>query len=378
MCCPSKGGRGSRRIARLVSLVSICGLLGAGPARAQSDEDRAGARTLATEGAKAFAAQRWSDAVDLFTRAEALVHAPPHLLFLARARVKLGQLVLARETYTKIVRETIAPNAPTAFLEAQTAAKAEVPALEPRIAMLTVTVTGAEAKAVTVTVDGQKLSSVFIGAPKPIDPGEHKVQATSEGMASDVVTLHIKDGARQNVALALAPQKGAPAVAVPAQVATAPSRATAATPGSEAIPPPSSAPAPAPVDTTRDTATSPAQGANGLRGVSYAALGVGVVGLGMGTVFGLQSMSKRASADEMCPDPNRCLISKKDEVEGLDDDARRSQTLAAVGFAAGGVGVAAGITLFLLSSKKENQSARPRPAIHPWIGLQSAGVSGTF
>ena len=367
MC--SRGGRGSRRIARLVSLASLCGLLSAGLARAQSDEDRAGARTLATEGAKAFAAQRWSDAVDLFTRAEALVHAPPHLLFLARARVKLGQLVLARETYTKIVRETIAPNAPTAFLEAQTAAKAELPALEPRIATLTVTVTGAEAKAVTVTVDGQKLSSVFVGAPKPIDPGEHKVQATSEGMASDVVTLHIKDGARQNVALALAPQKGAPAVATPAKVAT---------PGPATIPPPASAPTLTPVDTTRDTDSSPAQGSSGLRVVSYAAFGVGVVGLGVGTIFGLQSMSKRASADDICPDPNRCLVSKKDEVEGLDDDARRAQTLATIGLAAGGVGVATGITLFLLSGKKENQSARQRPAIHPWVGLQSAGVSGTF
>jgi len=364
--------KSSRRIAPLASLILFCGLLHAGPARAETDEDRAGARTLATEGAKAFAAQRWSDAVDLFTRAEALLHAPPHLLFLARARVKLGQLVLAREMYTKIVRENIPPSAPAAFLEAQTAAKVELPALEPRLAMLTVTVTGADAKGVTITVDGQKLASVFVGAPKPIDPGEHKVQATSDGMASDVVTLHIKEGARQSVSLALTPQKSASPVATPTQV-------TAAAP--VATPPALATPVPNQVDTaTPDAASPPAQGgASGLRIASFAALGVGVVGLGAGTVFGLQSLSKRSSADDRCPDPNRCPISQQAEVNGLDNDARQAQTLATVGFVAGGVGVAAGVTMFLLSSKKQDQSAlRQHPTVRPWIGFQAAGVSGTF
>ena len=364
--------KSSRRLAPLASLLFFCGFLHAGPARAETDEDRAGARTLATEGAKAFAAQRWSDAVDLFTRAEALLHAPPHLLFLARARVKLGQLVLAREMYTKIVRENIAPTAPAAFLEAQTAARAELPALEPRIAMLTVTVTGADAKAVSITVDGQKLASVFVGAPKPIDPGEHKVQATSDGMASDVVTLHIKEGARQSVSLALAPQKGAAPVAAPTQVAA---------PAPAATPPALATPMPNQVDTATPDAASPSSqgGSSALRIASFAALGVGVLGLGAGTVFALQSSSKRSSADEICPDVNRCPNSKRDEVDGLDNDARQAQTLATVGFVAGGVGVAAGVTMFLLSSKKQDQSAlRKHPMVTPWIGFQAAGVSGTF
>jgi hypothetical protein len=349
-------------------MVLLCGSLHAGQSSAETDEDRAGARTLATEGAKAFAAQRWAEAVDLFTRAEALVHAPPHLLFLARARMKLGQLVLARETYTKIVRENIPPSAPAAFVEAQAAAKQELPALEPRIAMLTVTVSGAEGKAVSVTVDGQKLAAVFVGAPKPIDPGEHKVQATSEGMASDVVTLHVREGARQSVSLALAPQKGAAPIAAATPTTASPMLAptTTMTPPQNAVS--SAAPDAAPAES----------GSNGLRIASYAALGVGAAGLGLGTVFGLQSMSKRSSADDLCPDANRCPVSKKDQVEGFDDDARQAQTLATIGFIAGGVGVATGITLLVLSSKKDDASALHGPTIHPWVGLQSAGVTGTF
>jgi hypothetical protein len=344
----------------------LCGLLHAGAAWGQTDEDRAGARTLATEGAKAFSAQRWSEAVDLFTRAEALVHAPPHLLYLARARAKLGQYVLAREIYERIVRENIAPTAPPAFLDAQNAAKAELPSLEPRIAMLTVRITGVDPKTVSVMVDGQKLPSVFVGAPKPVDPGDHKVQAIGEGVASELITLHVKEGARENVSLAVTPQKGA---MLPTTTAPVPTPATTA-----------------PASPTRvemrgsDIAPLPAEGgSNGMRIASYAALGVGVVGLGVGTVFGLQSMGKRSDADDLCPDVNRCPISNKDKVETLDNDARSAQTLATVGFIAGGVGVAAGVTLFILSSKKQDQSALDRgPTIHPWFGLGSAGVTGTF
>src|SRR5262245_32455278 len=97
--------------------IAIAGL--SPPALAQSDEQRAGARTLATEGAAAFNEGRFKDAVDLFSKAESLVHAPPHLLFMARAHAKLGHFVKAREAYWKIIKEPLAPNAPQAFKDAQ-------------------------------------------------------------------------------------------------------------------------------------------------------------------------------------------------------------------------------------------------------------------
>jgi hypothetical protein len=341
-------------------------LLQTTPAWGQADEDRAGARSLATEGAKAFAAQRWADAIDLFTRAEAVVHAPPHLLYIARARARLGQLVLARETYTRIIRENVPASAPAAFLEAQTAAKAEMPALEPRIAMLTISLSGADPRTVSVLVDGQKIPSVFVGAPKPVDPGEHKVQAIGEGMASEVMTLHIKEGARENVSLTLSAQKGA-----------IPPGSTS--PEGTPLVPPTVHSSPAEMRGS-DIAPLPSErGSNGMRIASFAALGVGVVGLGVGTFFGLQSRGKRTDADDLCPDPNRCPISQREKVDGLDEDARKAQALATIGFIAGGVGVAAGVTLFVLSGQKQDQIALQRgPTIHPWLGLGSAGVNGTF
>src|SRR3954451_11899470 len=91
-----------------------------GVAQAGEDEDRAGARAAATEGAKAMEEGRYEQAIDLFTRAESLVHAPPHLVYMARSYVKLGKLVRASETYLKVTRETLPSNAPKAFTDAQT------------------------------------------------------------------------------------------------------------------------------------------------------------------------------------------------------------------------------------------------------------------
>src|SRR5262249_44867150 len=99
---------------RAAAVVSAC-VLAAPHASAQSDENRAAARAAATEGARAMSEKRYADAVDLFTRAEALVHAPPHLLYIARALAAQGKLVRAQETYVKIGRETLPPNAPKAF-----------------------------------------------------------------------------------------------------------------------------------------------------------------------------------------------------------------------------------------------------------------------
>src|SRR5512146_2478764 len=77
--------------------VALACLAHAGDGACQANEERVGARAAAVEGAKAFSEKRWADAIDFFKRAESLVHAPPHLLYMARAQAQIGQLVEARE-----------------------------------------------------------------------------------------------------------------------------------------------------------------------------------------------------------------------------------------------------------------------------------------
>src|SRR5688572_27207371 len=146
--------KGTRRVAAVLTAFTLTAQSAIG--WAQTDEERAGARAAAQEGARAFEEGRFADAIDLFTRAQAPVKAPPHLLYMARAHEKLGQLVKAREAYNKITRDRIGDDAPQAFKDAQEAAKKELAALEPRIPYVTVVVKDAKGE-VSVTMDGAKV-----------------------------------------------------------------------------------------------------------------------------------------------------------------------------------------------------------------------------
>jgi hypothetical protein len=343
--------------------VTLLGLTLCLPAtgHAQSDEQRAAARALATDGSKAFSEGRWQDAVDLFTRAESLQHAPPHLLFLARSQERLGRLVRAREAYLKITKETLPGSAPQAFRDAQASAEQELRTLEPRIASLTISVEGGEgATDLTVMVDGAPMPAALVGVPRPIDPGEHRIEAVAAGFRGEPAAVKLLDGERKDVVLRLSKDPNAAA-----PVAT----------------PLTTVPAPAPTEAAPAPAETSAGSGQGMRIGSYVAFGVGALGLGAGTYFLIDSRAKRSDADakeEECRARGPCLAGDPlaKETASLDDDARSALTLSIVGFAVGGVGVATGTALLLMSSSSETQTSGF--SIRPVIGLGTAGVVGRF
>lgn len=336
------------------SLLLLVGALAlfAPTAFAQNDEQKAGARAAADEGGKAFEAGKFGDSLDLFTRAESLLHALPHLLYIARSHEKLGHLVKARETYLKMTREKLADGAPDAFKDAQTKAQTELQALEPRIPKVTISVKGDGAASAKVQMDGADVPAALVGIPHPVDPGQHKFVASGDGVKSEETSVDIKEGGSETVELELK--------------ASADAGGGAAAGGGEGS---------ATLDPTEAT-----KGANGLRIASYVALGVGVVGLIGGTVFALQSKSKRDDAKALCNNPDgSCPDDKRNEINSLDDDADKAKTFATVGFVVGGVGIAAGVTMFLLSGKKQSEpAAMYKPKVTPWVGFGSAGLSGSF
>jgi len=337
------------------------------PALAQTDDQRAGARAAATAGAQAFMERRWAESVDMFTRAESLVHSPVHLLYMARSYEKLGALVKAREAYIKVANEDIPAGAPQPVREAKADAERELEALEPRVPYVSVVVQGAGPRPVTVTMDGVPVPPALLGVPRPVDPGEHRFEAVAEGMEGARSTISVREKRSETVVLTLNP---AVAGAAPVAAAPAPQPASAA---------PAGAPAPAqqpagpwqPGAPAQDTASS---GGGGISPLAWVALGVGAVGLGVGTVFGLQSNSKVKEANDLCSKSD-CSGTNRGKAEDLDDEARSARTIGIVGFVAGGIGVATGVTLILIGSKKQETATR---TIEPWVGLGSAGVSGRF
>lgn len=100
-------------------------------------------------------------------------------------------------------------------------------------------------------------------------------------------------------------------------------------------------------DFTRAVAPPPAAPSNGrakLRPYAYIAGGVGVVGFGLFTAFGLMSSSDYNDLKSACAG-GHCPSSKSGEIS----DGKTFQTVANVGLVVGIVGVAAGATLFVLS-----------------------------
>jgi hypothetical protein len=368
----SASAKPRRAIALCAAFAVLLVALGA---YAQSDDERAGARAAAQEGASAFREKRWSDAIDLFTRAESLVHSPMHVIFMARAHANLNKLVKARELYNKVIREPLPTNAPKAFQNAQDEAQKELNELEPRLPYVTVQVEGAGAQTVSVTQNGVAIPPALIGVPRPVDPGEHEFQALTESLASRPQKVTVAEKSRQNVALKLEPRT---AVSAP-PVTPPPTGATPETPGAGTSAQPGTPGAVADVPPASDSGSSK----QGLRIGSYVAFGVGVAGLAVGTVFLLKAGSKADEADDLCaskPAPGgKCDISLQSGVKALEDEEKSARTLSTVGFIAGGVGVAAGVTLFILSSGGSEQASRTRrPRVEPLIGLGSVGLRGTF
>ncbi len=172
-------------------------------ARAETDRDRAAARSAADTGADAFDQGRYEQALELFGRAEQLVHAPTHLLFMARSLAKLGRLVESHEAYMKIINEQLAADAPRAFKTARTEAENEIGGVEARLAHVTVTVHGASAGTAALRIDQADVPAAEQGIPIPMDPGPHIFSARAGEAQSDERTVTLREGGNTSVELTL-------------------------------------------------------------------------------------------------------------------------------------------------------------------------------
>jgi hypothetical protein len=327
-----------------------------GVSLAESDRDRAAARSAADAGVDAFEQGRYAEAVDLFSRAEQLVHAPPHLLFIARALVKLGRFVDARENYLKITREKLAPTAPAAFKRAQNDAETELAQVQPRIATVTVTVQG-DASGAELLMDRVTLPAAMIGIPFPVDPGTHVFAVRAGSDVSQDVTVRLSEGEKQAVRLRLE-RKAVPVT---------PSNPAAGEPGAGG-------------GGTLEPAPPPRHESHAVQnGLGIASLAIGAAGVGVGAVFISASGKARQRGNDMfascnssfCTDPQKAYIKKQDH----DADSRANVAIA--GFVVGGVGVLGGILLLTIHGHS-SESAETKPGWQLASGPDWIGVKGRF
>lgn len=317
----------------------------AGDAAAQTTEERAGARALADQGYDAFKAGQWTNAADLFERAEELVHSPVHVLFLARSQAKLGLLLEAKEGYLQVLREPRTP----ATRQLRREAERELEELEPTIPSVTLEVAGVSpGETFEVTQDGRALPMALVGVARPVNPGDHTWTVSAAGRAKVAETRAIEAGTRSRLVLALAP-KSEPDVDLTASGAGSIEMTADGVPG--------------------DTAP---RAKPGLSPLVYVGFGVAAVGTGVGVGFLLEQKSIEDEVRRTCL-PAGCVASSANLQRK--EDADRAGLISAIGFVAGGVGLATAVTLWVLDETAESETAAH---VRPYVGVGSFGVSGRF
>jgi hypothetical protein len=253
-------------------------------------------------------------------------------LWSARALVKLGKLVEAAERYREVGTLRVSSGDQAVQKKAQAEAASDLSALEPRIPELTVRVEGAAASEVSITIDGKPLPTEQVGLAQPLNPGSYRVQA-SRGAEQASAEVTLSEGEQKPVVLEL----GA---------------------------------APAPVPATTPAPAEPARsGLGSQRTFALVAGGVGMVGVVVGSVFGLKS---KASHDEAA---KYCSGSICRDQRGVDagEDAYSSGTISTVAMVIGGVGLAGGAVLWLTAPRSHQE-----PTTAFAIGPGSLQLRGSF
>jgi hypothetical protein len=288
---------------------------------------RAVARDLGYAGVAAFERADYATAVDKLERAFKILEAPSLGLWSARALVKTGRLVQARERYRIVGRIDVSAGELEVQRQAQRDAAAELTALEPRIPFLVLLLEGASPDQVTIDLDGAPFAAAMVGEPRPVDPGSHKATG-KRGDQRDEQTIVMAEGEKREVKLHFMP--------VPA--------ASGAGQGARATP----ADAP-PAAVATDSAP---RSSTVVRTLGWTALGVGAAGIAVGAITGIMAMNDRSSLrDRGCNlSTNQCPPGFEGDIDAYNDKL----TVSTIGLIGGGVLAAAGAIMLLTLPKSES------------------------
>jgi hypothetical protein len=219
----------------------------------------------------------------------------------------------------------------------ESAAKARLAALVPKLTKLTIVV-GAEARAPGLEIAWNDIGihEPQWGVAFPVDPGEHVITAVAPGRRKWSTRVTIAAGASPSPVTV-------PVLAVEAAVTPSPPPAAPAASG--AVP---------------ATAEGPeASSGSSTRTVGLALTGVGAVGLAVGAAFFIRTGSLVSERDEAASEGDR---------EGRDDKHESAKSSQVAALVAGSIGVAAlgtGLLLFLTAPKKGVALA---PLVSPTAG----------
>jgi hypothetical protein len=331
------------RVRLLVSAAAFVVCLSA-HAVAQQALDPAAARAQLEQGYGLKVQGKYAEALPHLVESQRLDPQLKTLFNLADCEEHVGKLVDAQRHWLQARDMAAQPGSP-----AQREADSRLSALEQRMPRLVIRLAAGAPAASEAARDGVPLGAVSLGTPLPADPGKHTVVARAAGYADRSFDVVLKEGETQTVDVAPGDKIAAPAPALPpAPIAPAAPAATA--------PPPLASTPPLPVSS----------GSSSLATIGLVTAGIGVVGLGLGTAFGVDAISKKNDAASSGCSGNVCTPS----AGATRNDAQSAGNLSTVFFVAGGVLAAAGVTVWLVAPGSSHAVE-----VAPSVGRGGAGVT---
>jgi hypothetical protein len=325
-----------------LSLGLIAALLFAGEgAHAQSAESKTDAQAAFDLGKKLMLEGKFVDACPKFADSLRLDPGVGTMLFLADCYEKVGRNASAwaefREAQGLAARQ---------FDGREVVARDRADALEPKLSKLIIVVPPEQASLPLFKVmrDGAEVGQALWGAAVPVDPGPHQISATAAKKKEWSTKVSIAAGAPQS------------SVSVP-ELLDAPIEIVAAPPPSRAI----------------DDASPPESGKGGdkqrLVGIGVAALGV--VGIAVGSVFGLEAIARKSESNDHCHDGNHCDQTGVDSRSAASTDA----TISTVTFGLGIAALAGGAVLYFTAPHARKSGAGLIHKLTPSVGRGGGGLT---
>ena len=329
-------------------------------ARAE-ERDPAAAQALFDEAKKLSAAGKYSEACPKLAESQRLDPGIGTQFHLADCQEKSGKIASAWANFLEVASQARA----SGQSDREKAALKRAGQLESRLPRLRIDVPEANrAPGLEIRRDGALVGSAQWGTPVPVDPGEHELVATAPGKRTLSQKVRVEVG--KTNALVLPALEAEPAsadhAAAPAQafVAAEATQGTAET-------------NPAPSDSSLRDSGADGGGPNPM---IFGLAGLGIIGIGVGTVFGLMASSTYDDSKAECrpDDPNLC----SKEGVALRDDARSQGNISTVAFVVGGAALAGAGIWLLVDSGGSGKSTALAAGVRTTPGGASLVVRGGF
>jgi hypothetical protein len=319
-----------------------------------SASDKAAAEALFDQGLRLMKQNSFAEACPKLEESNRIDPAVGTLLYLGECYERVGKTASAWATFREAASLATNSNQPERARTASTRAQE----LEPKLSRLSIELAPevARIQGVIVKRGAQRIEPSLYGTPLPVDPGEYRVEVTAPGYEAWSTPITVPTGG------------GNASVRVPGLVKAPESASPAAQPAADTrSPTPAVTLSPQPA---RDAGASSSLTTQETLGLVVG--GVGIVGVGLGSYFGVRAISKNSDAEELCTTDVLCGR------EGLKktDDARADANFSNIAFIAGGVLFTTGVVLYLTGGRSQPQSVALVPLVAP--NLAAASLTGRF